>query len=100
MVRGSDLAMAYYLVRAKPKANLAELKQKLDTGQISVLNPFGREMQQCLMNAKLDADGFATWEENCYCTPPLKQEREVLDLYFSDLTTETLNKGEAWAQIA
>jgi hypothetical protein len=91
--------MAYYLVRAKPKTNLAELKQKLDTGQISVLQPFGGEMQQALMKARMDSEGFATWEENCYCTPPLKQEREVLDLYFSDLTTERLEKGQAWARI-
>jgi hypothetical protein len=91
--------MAYYLVRAKPKANLAELREKLNAGEIAKLSPFGTEMQQCLNNARIDETGFATWEELCYCSPPLKQEREVLDLYFSDLTTETLNKNEAWAKI-
>jgi hypothetical protein len=92
--------MAYYLVRAKPKANLAELRAKLDAGEIALLEPFGREMQQCLSKARLDAEGFAVWEELCYCSPPLKQEREVLDLYFSDLSTQSLNKGEAWTKIA
>lgn len=91
--------MAYYLVRAKAKGNLAELKAKLDAGEISQLEPFGREMQQCLSKARIDADGFAIWEEQCYCSPPLKQERAVLDQYFSDLSTQSLNKGEAWAKI-
>lgn len=91
--------MAYYLVRAKPNANLAELREKLNTGQISKLSPFGTEMQQALNKARVDEAGFATWEEQCFCSPPLKQEREVLDLYFSDLTTQTLDKGEAWAKI-
>jgi hypothetical protein len=91
--------MAHYLVRAKPKANLAELRAQLDAGQIQQLRPFGGEMQQCLSDARIDADGYAIWEENCYCSPPLKQERSVLDKYFTDLTTETLNKGEGWSQI-
>ena len=91
--------MAHYLVRAKPKANLAELRAQLDERRIEKLRPFGGEMQQCLTNARIDADGYATWEENCFCNPPLKQEREVLDKYFTDLTTEKLNKGEGWSQI-
>jgi hypothetical protein len=91
--------MAHYLVRAKPKNNLMELRVQLDTGQIQVLRPFGGEMQQCLLNARIDAEGYATWEENCFCTPPLKQEREVLDKYFTDLSTQTLEQGAGWSQI-
>jgi hypothetical protein len=92
--------MAHYLVRAKPKDNLVELRAQLDAGHIQQLCPFGGEMQECLTHARVDADGYATWEENCFCNPPLKQEREVLDKYFTDLTTKTLNKGEGWSQIA
>jgi hypothetical protein len=91
--------MAHYLVRAKPNANLAELRIQLDEGRIQQLRPFGDEMQQCLLNARIDAEGYATWEENCFCNPPLKQEREVLDKYFTELTTQTLQKGEGWSQI-
>lgn len=91
--------MAHYLVRAKPKNNLAELRAQLDAGQIAEYRPFGLEMQQCLSNARIDADGYATWEENCYCTPPLYQEREVLDQYFENLSTQALKNGEGWAQI-
>ncbi len=92
--------MAHYLVKARPPANLDALRRQLDSGEISVMQPFGGEVQQCLLNARLDPDGWAVWEENCYCSPPLKQERAaVLDQYFADLTTETIRKGEGWAQI-
>jgi len=91
--------MAHYLVRAKPNTNLAELRAQLDAGSIQHLRPFGGEMQQCLSEARIDVDGYATWEENCFCNPPLKQERSVLDQYFSDLTTETVSKGVGWTQI-
>ena len=91
--------MAHYLVRAKPKDNLADLRAQLDDGSIQQLRPFGGELQQCLSKMRLDAEGYATWEENCFCNPPLKQERSVLDKYFVDLTTETLRKGEGWSQI-
>jgi hypothetical protein len=91
--------MAHYLVRAKPKNNLAELRTQLDEERIQQLSPFGGEMQQCLLNARIDTDGYVTWEENCFCNPPLKQEREVLDKYFTELTTQTLQKGEGWSQI-
>lgn len=91
--------MAHYLVRAKPKDNITELRRQLDSGSIQQLRPFGGEMQQCLSNARVDADGYATWEENCFCTPPLNQERTVLDKYFADLSTEKLAKGAGWSQI-
>ena len=91
--------MAYYLVRAQPGHQLAELKKRLDSGEIAQMRPFGGEMQGCLLNARLDVDGWATWEENCYCNPPLNQEREVLDTYFSGLTTETIGKGEGWQAV-
>lgn len=91
--------MAHYLVRAKPPENLDELRALLDSGEIEEMEPFGRELQHVLENARVDDEGWATWEETCYCSPPLKQEREVLDRYFSGLTTQTLRQGEGWAQI-
>ncbi|MBZ0300130.1 MAG: hypothetical protein K8J31_10330 [Anaerolineae bacterium] len=92
--------MAHYLVKAKPPADLAGLRARLDSGGIGQMQPFGSELQRCLLNARLDADGWAVWEENCYCSPPLKQERAaVLDHYFSDLSTEALQAGQGWARI-
>lgn len=90
--------MAHYLVKARPE-KLDELREKLDAGDIRAEQPFGGEMDQALRKAKLRPDGWATWEEQCFCTPPLNQERNVLNLYFSDVTTETVSRGEGWAQI-
>lgn len=93
------IEMAYYLVKAKPPGDLSALRAQLDSGEIGKMRPFGGELQQCLLNARIDSDGWATWEENCYCTPPLAQERAVLDVYFTDLTTKTVNKGEGWKTV-
>lgn len=91
--------MAHYLVRAKPPQDLSALRAQLDSGEIGKMHPFGGELQQSLLNAHIDEDGWATWEENCYCTPPLAQERAVLDEYFTELTTKTVNKGEGWKTV-
>jgi hypothetical protein len=91
--------MAHYLVKAKPPRDLSALRAHLDSGEIGKMRPFGVELQQCLLNARIDAEGWATWEENCYCTPPLAQERSVLDVYFTELTTKTISKGEGWKAV-
>ncbi len=90
--------MAYYLVKAKLNRP-QDLKVLVDGGGIRAMRPFGDELQSCLQNARIDSDGYATWEENCYCTPPLAQERAVLDQYFMDLQTTTVQKGEGWKAI-
>lgn len=92
--------MAHYLVRAKAKDDLSQLRKRLENGEIEQFRPSGGEMTQCLLKARTTEDGWITWEENCYCNPPLKQERrDVLDDYFSDITTELVQKGEGWDQI-
>ncbi|MCG8350020.1 MAG: hypothetical protein MI924_19825 [Chloroflexales bacterium] len=91
--------MAHYLVRARPQ-RMAELKERLDSGEIGTMRPFGGELQSCLQQARIDAAGWVVWEENCFCAPPLKQERvAVLDTYFDDLSTEPVPQGAGWAQI-
>ena len=56
--------MAYYLVKAKFKKDLmAELRSRLDSGEIQQMRPFGRAMQYSLDNARLDPRGWAIWEE-------------------------------------
>jgi hypothetical protein len=93
------IRMAHYLVKARPPENLAALRTEIDSGGIRAMQPFGSELHQCLLNARITPDGWAMWEENCYCTPPLKQERSVLDRYFTDLVTETIHKGEGWTKL-
>lgn len=93
--------MAYYLVRAKPiQERLQELRERLDTGEIRVMRPFGQALQYGLENARLEEDGLAVWEEEDYCVPPLAQERDaVLDTYFRELTVEPVEKNKGWEQI-
>lgn len=97
--------MAYYLVKAKyHKALLAELRTRLDSGEINKMRPFGTALQYSLDNARLDPDGqgegWTIWEEEDYCSPPLAQERAaVLDTYFTSLTVEKVTQGRGWARI-
>jgi hypothetical protein len=93
--------MAYYLIKAKFLEDLLpELRSRLDSGEIEQMRPFGRAMQYSLENARLDPQGWAVWEEEDYCSPPLAQERAaVLDTYFTDLSVERVQKGEGWERI-
>lgn len=93
--------MAYYLVKAKHLGDLlSELRARLDSGEIQQMRPFGMALQYSLDNARLNPQGWAIWEEEDYCHPPLAQERAaVLDTYFSELQVERVSQGEGWAQI-
>ena len=94
--------MAYYLVRARLKTELAdELRAELDRGAFRGLRPFGQAVTAGLEGARRDpATGDVLWEEEDYCSPPLAMERAaVLDRYFEEIRVEPLRQGEAWARI-
>lgn len=93
--------MAQYLVMAQPKKSLIiKLEKLLREGTFKSLRPFGKSLTYSLTNAKIQGDGFAVWEEEDYCSPPLAQEREaVLDEYFDDLTVTAVEEGEGWKSI-
>jgi hypothetical protein len=93
--------MAYYLVTAKPKAaQLGDLFDKLRTGTYATMRPFGKSMTYALENARLQDDGYAIWEEEDYCSPPLAQERAAaLDQYFDQLQVTPVQEGAGWKQV-
>lgn len=94
--------MAFYLVRAKPKGQLLELRNELDSGKIEEMKPFGNAMRKSLENARIDGNsGYIIWIEEDYCSPPLKMEREsVLDRYFDELAIEQVSSEEdGWSRI-
>ncbi len=93
--------MPYYLVKAKVHNDLlTELRSRLDSGEIEQMRPFGKALQYSLKNARLDPQGWAVWEEEDYCNPPLAQERgAVLDTYFTELGVQRVQKGDGWEQI-
>lgn len=93
--------MAYYLVRAKPKADpLAELGEELGRQAFLDLRPFGQALSYGLNNARWERPGLAIWEEEDYCSPPLAMERAaVLDRYFDEITVERVQRDEGWQRI-
>jgi hypothetical protein len=95
--------MVFWLVTAKPRVErLGELRRRLDSREISRMRPFGRSLENGLVNAKLREDGSALWEEEDYCVPALAQERAaVLDYYFDNLTVEDIgDPGRGWEKLA
>ena len=94
--------MVFWLVTAKPRAErLGELRRRLDSREISRMRPFGRSLENGLVNARLREDGSALWEEEDYCVPPLAQEKAaVLDYYFDNLTVEDIgDPGRGWEKL-
>ena len=93
--------MAYYLVTAKLKSNVKELANHLRKNDFINLKPFGKALTFGLKNARIRADGYMVWEEEDYCSPPLKEEKEaVLDRFFDNIKVERVSKGEGWDKIA
>ena len=93
--------MANYIVMATPVlSKMAELRERLDTGEIAPMRPFGPALDYSLQNARQMADGRAVWEEEDYCRPPLAMERAaVLNDYFTELTVKKVAAGEGWQEI-
>lgn len=95
--------MAHYLVRAQPiEDKLPELRDRLDADEIEPMRPFGPALAHSLDNARRDPEtGEAVWEEEDYCSPPLRMEREaVLDDHFEGIEVEAVAEGEGWEAIA
>lgn len=93
--------MAFYLVKAKPiAARLPELLERLESGEISQMRPFGNSLHYSLEHARMLDGDTVIWEEEDYCSPPLAQERAaVLDTYFTELSVEAVDRGKGWAQL-
>jgi hypothetical protein len=94
--------MAFYLVRAHLKPELYdELKRRLENREFAELRPFGPTLHQSLLQARVEPETLAiVWEEECYCQPPLAQERAmVLDQYFDQLRVERVAGGQGWQRI-
>jgi hypothetical protein len=93
--------MLYYLVQARPIEDLLpELRQRLDSGEIHVMHPFGPVLHYSLDHARLQENGIAIWEEEDYCWPPLVRERAaILNTYFKEFSAELVDPTEGWKRI-
>ena len=83
-----------YRIRAKIiKHNLREFYSKLTDGTISEQFPDGKEIIESMRRAKITNDGFVEWFETCYCSTPLKHERDTqYENYFSDFNAELVKE--------
>ena len=93
--------MAYYIVRAELNdSDVTTLESQLRENAYVALQPFGRSLTKGLRGMRRLPDGRVAWEEEDYCTPPLRMEREaVLDEFFTELEVEQVAEGEGWAQL-
>ena len=55
----------------------AELYSNLQEERYATMRPFGRSLTYSLNHARFREDGYAVWEEEDYCSPPLAQKREA-----------------------
>ncbi len=68
--------------RLKPGTE-ASLLARLTDDSVAAQRPDGPEIVASMARAAISGDGWVRWTETCYCTPPLKHEREtVLDDHF------------------
>lgn len=93
--------MAHYLVTAKAKPDLlGNLLDNLRKKAYASMRPFGKALTYSLENARLREDGYAIWEEEDYCSPPLAEERAAaLDEFFDELNVKTVQEGTGWEKI-
>ncbi len=93
--------MAHYLVTAKPKSDrLADLLGNLRKKAYVSMRPFGKTLTHSLENARLREDGYAIWEVEDHCSPPLVEERAAaLDEFFDELNITRVQQGTGWDKI-
>ena len=87
-----------YSVKARfQKEKLPEFYKKLTDGTIENQKPDGKEIIDSMKRAKITTDNEIVWSETCYCSPPLKHERQtVYDKYLTDIITTPIEDYEEY----
>ncbi len=82
-----------YSIKAKfISEKMKEFFQKLIDGTIENQKPDGTEILSSMKRAKISEPGVIQWSEMCFCSPPLKHERQtVYDKFFSNMEIETID---------
>ena len=81
-----------YRVTARPvESEMAAFYAALTDGSISEQKPDGKEIVASMQRACVKPSGEVEWFETCYCSTPLKHEREtVYDRFMTDMATKTV----------
>ncbi len=72
-----------YSVKAKfIEDKMGDFYQKLTDGTIQNQKPDGYEIVNSMKRAKITEPNTIQWSEMCFCSPPLKHERETIYNHF------------------
>ena len=87
-----------YSVKARfIEERAAEFYQKLTDGTIQSQKPDGREIVNSMKRAKITQPNTIQWSEMCFCSPPLKHERETIyNNFLTDMTTKIIDDYEEY----
>jgi len=82
-----------YSVKARYiEKKMGEFHQKLIDGTIQNQKPDGQEIVNSMKRAKITKPNIIQWSEMCFCSPPLKHEREtVYNHFLTDMETEVID---------
>ncbi len=82
-----------YSVKAKfIEDKMGEFYRKLTDGTIQNQKPDGQEIVNSMKRAKITESNIIQWSEMCFCSPPLKHERETIYNHFlTDMETEIID---------
>ena len=82
-----------YSVKAKfIEEEMKEFFHKLTDGTIENQKPDGAEILSSMKRAKITESGIIKWSEMCFCSSPLKHERQtVYDKFFSYMETKIVD---------
>ena len=85
--------MIYRVTAKHIQGKAPEFYTKLTDGSIENQRPDGREIVSSMRRAKIIELGVIQWYETCYCSTPLKHEREtVYDRYLEDISTSEVGE--------
>ena len=82
-----------YSIKAKYiEAKMNSFYQKLTDGTIQNQKPDGQEIINSMKRAKITQEGIIQWSEMCFCSPPLKHEREtVYDDFLTNMEIDIID---------
>ncbi|GBF24500.1 hypothetical protein MnTg01_00839 [archaeon MnTg01] len=84
--------MIYSIKAQYIEEKMGEFYQKLTDGTIQNQKPDGQEIVNSMKRAKITAPKIIQWSEMCFCSTPLKHEREtIFDHFLTDLETKTID---------
>jgi hypothetical protein len=85
--------LVFYSIKAQYiEEKMNEFYQKLTDGTIQNQKPDGQEIINSMKRAKIIAPKTIQWSEMCFCSTPLKHERETIyDYFLANLETQTID---------